>query len=94
MYEAKVKYIFEALEKADITMTGFTRLTRISRESLYRWKNGSPVKDMLRLDLAYTYAKRMEAACRAERLPLTSNSKHRNALRFLGKSLRKCPRSS
>jgi hypothetical protein len=85
MYEAKVKYIFEALEKADITMTDFTRLTRISRESLYRWKNGSPVKDMLRLDLAYTYAKRMEAACRAERLPLTSKLKAPQRLAVLRK---------
>jgi hypothetical protein len=74
-YETKVNFIFEALDKAGVSMTDFTRLTRISRESLYRWKGGAPVKDMLRLDLAYTYAKRLETACRSERLPLTSRLK-------------------
>jgi hypothetical protein len=75
MHNAKVAYIFSALEKAEVSFTDFTRLTRISRESLYRWRGGAPVKDMLRLDLAYTYALRLEKACRAGKLPLANRLK-------------------
>lgn len=66
----KVEYIFKAREVAEVTYTDFAKLTRISRETLYRWRNGAPAKDELRLGIALTYAVRFEKACRAGLLPL------------------------
>lgn len=48
----KVAYIFEAMEKSSISLTDFALLTRISRMSLYKWKDGGAINDKLRLDLA------------------------------------------
>lgn len=71
----KVKYIFDAIDKSGIAITDFSKLTRISRESLYRWRRGSNITDKLRLDLAYTVAVRLEKACRCEELPLVDKLK-------------------
>ena len=71
----KVDYIFEALEKSGVSMTDFSKITRISRETLYRWRNGNMIKDMLRLDFAYTAANRLEKGCRNGVLPLTDKLK-------------------
>lgn len=71
----KVEYIFEAIEKSHVSMTDFSLITKISRESLYRWKDGRPVTDRLRLDLAYTVARNMEKACRLGKLPLVDRYK-------------------
>ncbi len=73
--ETKVKYIFNAIAIASITMTDFARITRISRETLYRWRSGGAITDMLRLDFAYGNARRIEAACRSGKLPLTDKLK-------------------
>lgn len=83
MYASKVSYIFTTIEKAGVSFTDFARITKISRETLYRWKGGGTVKDMLRLDLAYTYALRLEKACRAGRLPLVNKLKAEQRLKML-----------
>ncbi len=70
-----IKYIFESVEKSGVSMVDFSRITGISRETLYRWRNGSPVSDKLRLNLAYTIAVRLEKACRAKKLPLKDKLK-------------------
>ncbi len=85
MTNEKAKYIFEAIEKAEVSFTDFSRLTKISRETLYRWRNGSPISDMLRLDLAYTVATRFEKACRSGKLPLTSRLKKEQRIQVLRK---------
>jgi len=72
---AKVEYILEALDKSHVSMTDFSKLTRVSRMSLYKWKAGSKISDMLRLDLAYTVATRLEKACRLGKLPLVDRYK-------------------
>jgi hypothetical protein len=58
------------LDSSGVTITDFSRLTRISRETLYRWKDGANITDNLRLDLAYNTALRLEKACREGKLPL------------------------
>lgn len=71
----KINYIFKAVETSNIFLTDFGRLTGISRETLYRWKDGGNITDKLRLDLAYTVATRIEKACRLGKLPLTDKLK-------------------
>jgi len=79
----KVDFIFKALDCSGVTITDFSRLTRVSRESLYRWKDGANIADTLRLDIAYTTALRMEKACREGRLPLTEKLKTPQRIKVL-----------
>ena len=81
--EKKTQYIFEALDKSGVSMTDFARITRISRETLYRWKKGANITDRLRLDLGYTCALRLEKACRLGKLPLTDKLKAVQRLKVL-----------
>ena len=83
--DPKVKYIFEALDKSGVTMTDFSRITRISRETLYRWKKGNAITDRLRLDFAYTAAIRLEKGCRLGRLPIQEKLKKEQRLVVLRK---------
>lgn len=75
MNEEKVKYIFECLEKSEVSLVDFSRLTQISRNSLHRWKRTEEAHDKLRLHIAYTAAQRLEAACREGYLPLVDRLK-------------------
>jgi hypothetical protein len=86
--EEKLDYIFNAVDISEVSLTDFCRLTGISRETLYRWKNGGNVTDKLRLDLAYTVATRMEKACRLGNLPLTDRLKKEQRLVVLRKIIR------
>lgn len=81
----KVTYIFEALDKSGITITDFARLTSISRKSLYAWKKGSSISDRLRLDFAYSYALRIEKACRLGELPLQDKLRKEQRVQTLRK---------
>lgn len=72
----KVDYIFDALERAEVTITHFSVLSRTSRTSLHAWKRGGHVNDALRLDLATNIARRIMQAVEQNRLPL----KNREAL--------------
>jgi hypothetical protein len=85
--EETVKFIFDTLDKSCVTVTALSRLTKdgrkdlpfginpsqasISRESLYRWKNGHKVLDTFKLNIVYNYAVRLELAVKKGRLPLT-----------------------
>jgi len=71
----KVAYIFEALEKSEVSIQDFSRVTTISRETFYRWKKGGAATDQIRLNMAYTVALRLEKACRLGKLPLTDKLK-------------------
>lgn len=81
----KVSYIFEALNKSEVSLIDFHRLTSISRNSLHSWKKGGPVRDRLRLDLAYGTAQRLELACRNGRLPLIEKLKEKERVKLLRK---------
>ena len=70
MNEEKVAYIFEAIEKSGVSLVHFARLTQISRNSLYRWKRTGEAHDVIRVQIAYTAAQRLEIACRAGKLPI------------------------
>ena len=83
--EPKVKYIFEALENAEITFSDYSRLTSITRQTLYNWKAGNPVSDRLRLDFAYSMAARITRAHRMGKLPLTDKLKTAQRIAVLRK---------
>lgn len=68
--QTKVTHVFKSLERASISITDFSKLTSISRMSLHRWRNGSAVTDMLRLNLAYSTALRLDRAVAKRKLPL------------------------
>ena len=71
----RIKYIFDAASNAKVSMTDLALLTGISRETLYRWKDGKPAKDKLRLGIAYTIATRLVKACGLDELPLKNKLK-------------------
>lgn len=83
--DPKVTYIFDALDRAGVSITDFSRITSISRESLHRWKTGSAIKDKLRLNLAYSTATRLETACREGILPLHDKLKTMQRVKVLRK---------
>lgn len=66
----KAAFIFKALEDSEVSITDFSRLTNISRTSLYAWKRGNNVADNLRLGIAVSYAARLGKAVEIGRLPL------------------------
>lgn len=80
---AKITFIFEALEEAGVSMTDLSRLTNISRTSLYAWKRGQVVSDKLRLNLAFNTAVRLSKAVEAKRLPLAGKLAPGERLRVL-----------
>jgi hypothetical protein len=67
------KYIFDTLARADITISDFALLLtgKISRQTLHHWKAGGKINDQLRLNLAFTTAKRLATATDTKKLPLT-----------------------
>jgi len=66
----KVNFIFEVIDKCEVKLTDYEVLSRVSRQTLHKWKNGSPVRDMLRLDYAYTLAGRLNHLHAVGTLPL------------------------
>ena len=75
MYKEKVTAIFAALERAQVTIADLAALTKVSRETLYRWKNGHNVTDRLRLDLVYLTAMKLNNAVDADKLPFVETHK-------------------
>jgi DNA-binding XRE family transcriptional regulator len=71
----KIKTIFATIGKAKVSMTDFAKITGISRVTLYRWKNGGPINDKIRLNLAYGVAIRFNKACEDGKLPLANKLK-------------------
>lgn len=66
----KVQVIFAAIDRGQVSIVDFSALTKISRTSLYSWRAGNPINDMLRLNIAHITAKKINAACDAKTLPL------------------------
>lgn len=81
----KIEFIFKAAEASQVTMTDLARLTGISRETLYRWRQGRAISDVLRLNIAYQYALRLEKACRSGKLPIKDKLKKDQRLKVLRK---------
>ncbi|MFA5429497.1 MAG: hypothetical protein WC279_14935 [Sulfurimonas sp.] len=73
--DPKVAFIFTTLDKARVRMIDFARVTRITRETLYRWKGGGNITDELRRDIAYSYALRLDKAVAAGKLPFANKLK-------------------
>ncbi|NOQ51051.1 MAG: hypothetical protein GQ578_02370 [Desulfuromonadaceae bacterium] len=69
--QKKVDFIFSTLKRAEIYISYFSKLSKTSRTSLHAWKKGGNVSDMLRLNLAYNIAIRINVATREGRLPLS-----------------------
>jgi len=84
----KVKYILDALNTSEVSVTDFSTLTSISRVTIYRWRNGGEVKDELRLNLAYNTAMRLNKAVQHQRLPLTDRLKKDQRVQVLGSIIR------
>ena len=64
------RYIFDALARANVTISDFAKLTSISRQTLHHWKAGGAINDTIRLNLAYNTAKRITTATDTKKLPL------------------------
>ena len=64
--------MFDILEKAQVSVADFSRLTSCSRVTLYRWRNGgmSVIRDQLRLRIATDVATRLQKLTLDKRLPL------------------------
>jgi len=81
----KVKKIFQAIERAEISMVDVQRLTSISRETLYKWKDGGNIKDFLRLNIMTRFASLLEVGCGAGVLPLQNPMKTDERIKLLRK---------
>lgn len=66
----KIEFIARMLECSQITITDIADITTISRTSYYRWKDGKPASDRIRVNAAYVTAQRLEQAIKDGRLPL------------------------
>ena len=78
----KIDFIARMLECSQITISDISEITSISRTSYYRWKDGKPASDRIRINAAYITAQRIEQAIKDNRLPLQAripNKKERLA---------------
>jgi hypothetical protein len=71
----KINLIFSALERGEVSITHFAKLTRVSRVSLHAWKKGAHINDQLRLNLSVNVAKRIQKAVGQGLLPLKDDLK-------------------
>lgn len=83
--DERIEYIFRSLEPSGVSLTDFSRLTSVSRETLYRWRDGGNASDKLRINVALTMASRLEKACRAGRLPLKERMNAAERMKVLRK---------
>jgi len=81
----KVEKIFQSIERAEIGMVDVQRLTSISRETLYKWKDGGNIKDFLRLNIMTRFASLLEIGCGAGVLPLQNPLKTDERIKLLRK---------
>ena len=78
----KIAFVTSMIEYSQITITDLAELTNISRNTYYRWKDGKPASDRIRVNAAYITAQRLEQAIKDKRLPLQTripNKKERLA---------------
>lgn len=71
---AKINFVFETLKKSGVSMSDFSKLTNISRTTLYSWRAGEG-PDLLRLQLAFNIAVRLDRAVLSQRLPFAESLK-------------------
>lgn len=64
------RYIFEVLERAEVSILHFSKLTNISRTTLHNWKRGGTVRDQVRFRIAMSLAQRLDHAVTIGKLPL------------------------
>ena len=79
----KIAFIVKMLESSQISISDIADLTNISRTSYYRWKDGKPASDRIRVNAAYITAQRLEQAIHDNRLPLQAripNKKERQKI--------------
>lgn len=67
---ANIDTIKSAIEKADITREEAAVLMRVTRNTLYRWFQGKPVRNELSMEYALYTAKRLLTAVDLHLLPL------------------------
>lgn len=73
--EDRVKYIFDVLENTHISYVDFSRLTGISRQTIYRWQRGGNIKDQFRFKFATRMAMKLEELLKEGKLPLQDRLK-------------------
>ena len=81
--KVKVGFIFKVIEEVDMPIVDLSKLTRVSRPALHRWKKGQPIADMLRLDMVYTLCLRLDKARQEGVLPLKDKYKQKERLKVL-----------
>ena len=81
----KVERIFRSIERAEISIADVQRLTSVSRETLYRWKDGGNIKDFLRLNIMMKFASLLETAVSEGKLPLQNPMKTDERIKLLRK---------
>jgi len=57
--QEQIDFIFKVLDATNTNLSKFSRLTSISRTTLYKWKNGDSTGDKFRLAAAVKHAKRL-----------------------------------
>lgn len=68
--QEKIQFVMRMLESAQISITDIADITTISRHTFYRWKDGMPASDRIRINAAFITAQRIEQGIKAGRLPL------------------------
>lgn len=81
----KVDFIFKTLEETGLSMVDLSELTKISRPSLYRWRNGENITDMFRLNFVYNMSLRLKKATQIGKLPLKDKLKRPQKIEVLKK---------
>ena len=68
-----VYIIKTAIAEAELTREEAATLMRVTRNTLYRWFQGKPVRNLVSLEYALYTAKRLQAAVKQLKLPLPGN---------------------
>ena len=70
--QQKIEFVNKMIDCSQISISDMSELTSISRNTFYRWANGKPASDRIRVNAAYMTAQRLEQAIKNRRLPLMS----------------------
>ena len=68
--QQKIEFVNKMIDCSQISIADMSEITSISRNTFYRWRQGKPASDRIRVNAAYITAQRLEMAIRAGRLPL------------------------
>ena len=81
----KISIIFAALEAANVSVSDLSRLTRVSRTALHRWRKAEAGTciDGLRLNLVYSTCLRLHRAQQGGSLPLKDTYKTAERIKVL-----------